>query len=69
MGAGGRLRTSPPNTGDGRMNPYKDSLITSFQISDEEIQDVVAFLQSLTDQEFITNPRFSNPWIQGSGQD
>lgn len=68
-GAGGRLRTSPPNTGDGRMNPYKDSLITSFQISDEEIQDVVAFLQSLTDQEFITNPRFSNPWIQGSGQD
>ena len=67
--AGGRVLTSPPNAGDGRMNPYKDGFITSFEISDEEIQDVIAFLESLTDRNFITNPRFSNPWTQDSEQD
>jgi cytochrome c peroxidase len=30
---------------------------------------VVAFLESLTDEEFINNPRFSNPWTESSPQD
>lgn len=66
--AGGRLRVSPPYPGDGRMNPYKDGFIVSFSITESEIQDLVAFLESLTDQAFITNPRFSNPWTDNSNK-
>lgn len=65
---GGRVLTTGPNPGDGRMNPFKDGFITSFAISEQEIDDVVAFLESLTDESFITNPRFSNPW-NSSGQE
>lgn len=61
---GGRLITSGENSGDGRISPVKDGFIVSFQISDEEIDDVVAFLESLTDIAFTTNPRFSNPWLE-----
>ncbi|RBW52100.1 methanobactin export MATE transporter MbnM [Marinobacter sp. F3R11] len=67
--AGGRLRVSPPYPGDGRMNPYKDGFIVSFSITESEIQDLVAFLESLTDQAFIANPRFSNPWTDNSNKD
>jgi len=67
--AGGRLRVSPPYPGDGRMNPYKDGFIVSFSITESEIQDLVAFLESLTDQAFISNPRFSNPWTDNSNKD
>ena len=62
--AGGRNITSGDNIGDGRLNPYKDSFIVGFDITDDEIQDVIAFLESLTDTTFIENPRFSNPWEQ-----
>ncbi|MFN3585887.1 MAG: MbnH family di-heme enzyme [Moraxellaceae bacterium] len=60
---GGRNITSGPHAGDGRLSPFKDSLTAGFIISDEEISDVIAFLESLTDSNFLTNPRYSNPWI------
>lgn len=60
--AGGRVIASGPNAGDGRISPLKDGFIVSFEISEQEIQDVVEFLKSLTDQQFITNPRFADPW-------
>lgn len=59
---GGRLIESGENAGDGRVSPNKDGFIVSFEITDEEVADVVAFLESLTDTSFVTNPRFSNPW-------
>lgn len=62
---GGRLITSNKNAGDGRISPTKDGFIVSFDISDEEINDVVAFLEALTDTTFLTNPRFANPWPAG----
>ena len=62
---GGRLITSNKNAGDGRISPTKDGFIVSFDISDEEINDVVAFLEALTDTTFLTNPRFANPWLAG----
>ncbi len=62
--AGGRNITSGPDAGDGRANPFKDGFISGFQISDEQVQDVIAFLESLTDFELINNPRFANPWEQ-----
>lgn len=60
--AGGRNITSGPHAGDGRLNPFKDSLAAGFVISDEEVSDLIAFLGSLTDDSFLTNPRYSNPW-------
>lgn len=61
--AGGRQINSGPLAGDGRRNPFKSDLTVGFSITDEELGDVIAFLQSLTDEELLTNPRFSNPWI------
>ena len=60
--AGGRNIESGPYAGDGRANPNKSGLIRAFDASDEEIDAVVAFLESLTDFEFINNPKFSNPF-------
>ena len=60
--AGGRLISSGPYAGDGRANPFKDGFINGFTLTDQEKQDLIEFLHSLTDQEFISSPRFSNPW-------
>lgn len=40
-------------------------MILGFQATDEEIDDVVALLESLTDTTFIKNPKFSNPFDEG----
>jgi cytochrome c peroxidase len=60
--AGGRNLTSGPNAGDGRANPFRDGFVSGFSISEDDIQNVIAFLESLTDYELINNPRFANPW-------
>ena len=59
---GGRLISSGPNAGDGNLSPFKSGLIRGFDASDEEIDAVIAFLESLTDEQFISDPRFSNPF-------
>jgi cytochrome c peroxidase len=46
-------------------NPLRSPLIAGFQVSEAEIRDVVEFLKSLTDRNFVKNPRLSNPWPQG----
>ena len=61
--AGGRTITSGPNAGVGSANPYKSPLVGGFTISDAEKSDLIAFLRSLTDSTFLTNPKFTNPWI------
>lgn len=61
--AGGRL--IPPgerNAGDGRSSPLKSKLVAGFELSVEEREDVIAFLMSLTDEIFLSDPRFSDPW-------
>ncbi len=60
--AGGRVLTSGPNAGDGRLNPFKDGFITGFSLTVGEKSDLIIFLESLTDENFLTNPRLSNPW-------
>jgi cytochrome c peroxidase len=39
-----------------------DARLQPFSISDDEKADILAFLQSLTDDEFVSDPRFSDPW-------
>jgi len=59
---GGRVTENGPHAGDGRANPYKSGLVAGFTLSDEELADLVNFLKSLSDEQFITDPRFSDPF-------
>lgn len=60
--AGGRLIEEGKFAGDGRANPYKSGFIPGFTLTDQERADLIAFLESLTDETFITDPRFSDPF-------
>ncbi len=51
--AGGRQGTD---------HPYKSELVAGFEITEREKADLIAFLRSLTDRDFLTDPRFSDPW-------
>jgi len=60
--AGGRIIESGEFAGDGRVNPFKDVLISGFSASEQDINDVVEFLNSITDETLINNERLTNPW-------
>ena len=59
---GGRLVESGPYAGDGKESPLKSELIDGFVISEREKQDLIHFLESLTDRQFLEAERFSNPF-------
>jgi cytochrome c peroxidase len=61
--AGGRLIEDGPYAGDGRVSPLKSGLVPGFALTDEERADLIAFLKSLTDETFLTDPRFSDPFV------
>ena len=58
----GRLISEGPLAGDGAQSPYKDPLIVGFSLTAQEKQDVIAFFQSLTDWNFVCDPRFVDPF-------
>ncbi|WP_437630836.1 MbnH family di-heme enzyme [Sorangium sp. So ce854] len=62
--AGGRTIDSGPNAGVGSENRFKSELIRGFELTEEEKSDVIAFLHSLTDDEFLTDPRHADPWAE-----
>ncbi len=62
--AGGRDVGNGPYAGDGRLNPFKDPLINQIRIDAQEQTDLVAFLETLTDESVATNPRFANPFAK-----
>ena len=47
-----------------RWSPTLDPLIrpNGFQLTDDEKRDLVAFMKTLTDEDFLTNPDFANPF-------
>lgn len=59
---GGRHILEGDNAGDGRASPLKSEYVSGFTLTDEERRDVLAFFESLTDDELLTNPRFSDPF-------
>lgn len=63
--AGGRTIDTGPHAGNGSLSPYKSNFVPGFSLSAQERQDLLAFLRSLTDEEFLANPAFSNPWPAG----
>lgn len=60
--AGGRTIRSGANAGIGSKNPHKSGFVKGFTLSSRERADLLAFLRSLTDSAFITDPRFSDPF-------
>jgi cytochrome c peroxidase len=43
-------------------SPLQSEFVRGFTLTEQEKQDVLAFLESLTDAEFLTDPRFSDPF-------
>jgi cytochrome c peroxidase len=60
--AGGRTIRSGPNAGIGSESPLKNSLVASIPITEQQRADLIAFLESLTDEEFLTDPNLADPW-------
>jgi cytochrome c peroxidase len=60
--AGGRTIAAGPYAGRGHENPNRDARITGITLTPRNRQDLLAFLRSLTDEELLRDPRFSNPW-------
>jgi cytochrome c peroxidase len=59
---GGTLTPDGPNAGDGRLSPLKDGFVGGLVLTEQERADLLAFLEALTDESFVTNPRFSDPF-------
>ena len=59
---GGRKISSGTNAGDGRLSPLKNGLVAGFKITGAQREDLIHFLESLTDEDFLTNPRYSDPF-------
>lgn len=63
--AAGRSISAGPHAGNGSASPLKSGFLVGFTLSPEERADVKAFLESLTDDAFLTDPRFADPWPPG----
>ena len=60
--AGGRTITDGPYAGVGSESPLKNLFMHGFVLSDEERADVMALFSSLTDETFLHDPRFADPF-------
>jgi len=59
---GGRTLTTGPHRGVGHENPLKAEAVRGFWLTTGQRADLLAFLESLTDQALLDDPRFANPW-------
>ena len=66
---GGRQVNSGANAGDGATNPHKSKHIQGFEISASEVQDLLAFLDALTDPSLLQDPRYQSPFCPFDGPD
>lgn len=59
--AGGRTIKKGEFAGVGSENPLKSNFVSGFKLTVQEQRDLLAFLRSLSDEDFVTNPAFSDP--------
>ena len=45
-------------------NPYKSRMVHQRSITKDDRSDLIEFLKTLTDEEMLHDPRWSNPWNQ-----
>jgi len=62
--AGGRTISEGEYAGVGSESPFRSPLVRGFVLSESERADLIAFLESLTDETLLTDPRFSNPFVE-----
>ena len=67
--AGGREIIEGPMRGDGRKHPRKSPFVRGFTLTPQEKQDVVNFLRSLSDEQFVKDPRFADPFAAQAAVD
>jgi cytochrome c peroxidase len=60
--AGGRTIPFGPNAGVGSDSPLKSEFVPGFLLTDDETNDLLAFLHALTDPTLATRAEWSNPW-------
>jgi len=60
--AGGRTVTEGPNAGVGAENPLKSIFLHGFTLTDDERAGVLELLNALTDEAFLEDPRFADPF-------
>lgn len=60
--AGGRTIADGEAAGVGSANPLKSNFVRGFRMTEAERADLLAFLTSLTDVEFLESPEYSDPW-------
>ena len=60
--AGGLVSEVDGEISDGRQHPAKSGFVRGFELTTEEKHALLAFLYSLSDEQFITNPAYANPW-------
>jgi cytochrome c peroxidase len=60
--AGGRSASGAPDAGIGAGNPLRSNFVRGFRMTENERADLLAFLGSLTDEEFLSDPRHSDPF-------
>jgi len=59
--SGGRTIAKATNSGEGFHNPNKDPLIRGFKLLAADRADLIAFLESLTDESVIHDKKFADP--------
>ena len=57
--AGGREILDGPMAGDGRKHPNKSIFLHGFTLTKDEKSDLLAFLKSLSDKDFLQNPDYA----------
>ncbi len=62
--AGGRVISQGPLAGDGRKHPNKSQFVKGFTLSTGERADLLAFLNALTDESFLSDPKRGDPFAQ-----
>lgn len=60
--ADGRTIASGPRAGVGRDNPLKSGFVAGFVLTLQERIDLIAFLSALTDECFLHDPRYADPF-------
>jgi len=60
---GGRALTTGPDAGDGATNPFKSGFVRGFAMDEADSQALLAFLEALTDEGFMQDPRYADPWL------
>jgi cytochrome c peroxidase len=60
--AGGRVIEDGPWAGDGRANPNKSGFVGGFTMTPQDRDDLLAFLESLTDDAYLVDPGLADPW-------